>query len=118
MKLPARYMHEHSLPSHGIYSSAVFSFHKKDPKGNNRVWECAFRPTRRSECDGVAVIVFVKYPVSKKEGEILLVSQYRPPVASEVCMFACCCSNAYDASIFGSFSPVYLLFSRCCIIRT
>ncbi|CAM9706546.1 unnamed protein product [Ectocarpus sp. 13 AM-2016] len=56
----------------------------QDPKGNSRVWECAFRNTRKSECDGVAVIVFVSYPVSKKEDEILLISQYRPPVASEV----------------------------------
>lgn len=52
--------------------------------GNSREWECAFRPTRKSECDGVAVIVFIKYPVSMKEEEILLISQYRPPVASEV----------------------------------
>lgn len=59
-------------------------FFEQDPKGNSRVWECAFRNTRKSECDGVAVIVFVSYPVSKKEDEILLISQYRPPVASEV----------------------------------
>eukprot|EP00752_Nemacystus_decipiens_P002401 g2264.t1 len=56
----------------------------QDPKGTTREWECAFRPTRKSECDGVAVIVFIKYPVSMKEEEILLISQYRPPVASEV----------------------------------
>ena len=34
--------------------------------------------------DGVAVIVFIKYPVSGKEEKILLISQYRPPVASAV----------------------------------
>ncbi|CAM9906838.1 unnamed protein product [Scytosiphon promiscuus] len=56
----------------------------QDPKGNSREWECAYRTTRKSECDGVAVIVFIKYPVSKKEEEILLISQYRPPVASQV----------------------------------
>eukprot|EP00903_Cladosiphon_okamuranus_P014957 g13845.t1 len=56
----------------------------QDPKGSTREWECAFRPTRKAEVDGVAVIVFIKYPASKKEDEILLISQYRPPVASEV----------------------------------
>lgn len=72
--------HEITISHHGVF----FFFSPQDPKGNIREWECAFRPTRRSECDGVAVIVFVKYPVSKKKEEILLVSQYRPPVACEV----------------------------------
>ncbi|CAN0169316.1 unnamed protein product [Laminaria digitata] len=56
----------------------------QDPNGNSREWECAFRTTRRSECDGVAVVVFVRYPVSRKEDEVLLISQYRPPVGAEV----------------------------------
>lgn len=50
----------------------------------SRVWECVYRTTRRSECDGVAAVVFVRYPVSGKEDEMVLVSQYRPPVAAEV----------------------------------
>lgn len=56
----------------------------QDPKGVSRVWECVYRKTRRSECDGVAVVVFVRHPVSGKEDEVVLVSQYRPPVAAEV----------------------------------
>ena len=80
----------------------------QDPKGATREWECAYRPTRKSECDGVAVIVFIKYPVSNKEEEILLISQYRPPVAAEVGPAACdadmrlrrlCCS-AFGGSGF------------------
>ncbi|CAM9387233.1 unnamed protein product [Choristocarpus tenellus] len=55
-----------------------------DPEGKTREWEAAFRTTRRSECDGVAVVAFVHYPRSKKEGEIILVSQFRPPVGTEV----------------------------------
>lgn len=41
----------------------------------------------------MAVVVFIKYPVSKKEEEILLISQYRPPVASEVRLYV-----QYDAN--------------------
>lgn len=55
-----------------------------DPAGKSREWECAFRTTRRSESDGVAVVAFVRYPTSKKLDEVLLVTQFRPPVASEV----------------------------------
>lgn len=32
----------------------------------------------------MAVVVFVRYPVSRKEDEVLLISQYRPPVGAEV----------------------------------
>lgn len=28
--------------------------------------------------------MFVRYPVSRKEDEVLLISQYRPPVGAEV----------------------------------
>lgn len=56
----------------------------QDPTGKNREWECAFRTTRRSECDGVAVVAFVRYPTSNKETEVLLVTQFRPPVGAEV----------------------------------
>ncbi|CAM9544983.1 unnamed protein product [Discosporangium mesarthrocarpum] len=56
----------------------------KDPSGTERAWEVAFRTTRRSECDGVAVIAIVRYPKSGKADEVVLVSQFRPPVGAEV----------------------------------
>lgn len=56
----------------------------RDPYGNSREWECAFRTTRRADCDGVAVVAFVRYPVSGRETEMLLVTQFRPPVEAEV----------------------------------
>lgn len=60
----------------------------QDPNGSSREWECAFRTTRRSECDGVAILAFIRYPISRKKDELLLVSQYRPPVAAEVGLFS------------------------------
>ena len=71
-------------PTKKRFASKTHRIFRQDPKGNSKEWECAFRTTRRSECDGVAVVVFVRYPVSRKEDEVLLISQYRPPVGAEV----------------------------------
>lgn len=32
----------------------------------------------------MAIVVFARYPVTGKEDEVLLISQYRPPVEAEV----------------------------------
>lgn len=55
-----------------------------DPNKQHRKWEYAFRTTRRSECDAVAILAFVKYPKSLKDDEVVLVTQFRPPLGAEV----------------------------------
>ena len=57
----------------------------------------------------MAVIVFIKYPVSKREEEILLVSQYRPPVASEVRRAACTASRVDYVALPSGFPCITML---------
>jgi len=50
----------------------------KDPQGKTRLWEAAYRPTRKGAVDAVLLV-----PILKKRGQpdkIVLVSQFRPPV--------------------------------------
>jgi len=56
-----------------------------DEKGVERQWEAAERTTRRADADAVFIIAMLHK--AGKEPEVLLVSQFRPPVDSYVLEF-------------------------------
>ncbi|PWN43404.1 hypothetical protein IE81DRAFT_288669 [Ceraceosorus guamensis] len=53
-----------------------------DQEGRERKWESADRKTRKGEVDAVAICALIHRPSS--ETHVLLISQFRPPVASSV----------------------------------
>jgi len=53
--------------------------HYKDAKGIQRVWDTVERTTRTAEVDGVEIIAIVHSKT--EEDKIILVKQYRPPLA-------------------------------------
>lgn len=56
-----------------------------DPTGKSRTWETAYRKTLkpRTEADAVAICCLVSRPSTREDPDVLLVSQFRPPVALE-----------------------------------
>ncbi|PWO00560.1 hypothetical protein FA09DRAFT_304756 [Tilletiopsis washingtonensis] len=54
----------------------------RDPSGKERKWEAADRTTRNGDVDAVAICAIITRPSS--EPHILLISQFRPPVAASV----------------------------------
>lgn len=55
----------------------------QDPNGKERKWESADRRTRKGDVDAVAICTLIHRP-SEKEPQLLLISQYRPPVGMSV----------------------------------
>lgn len=57
------------------------SINWKDPTGKSRRWETAERPTRKgSAVDAVAILGLITRPSSRDDPQVILVSQFRPPV--------------------------------------
>ncbi|PWN18794.1 hypothetical protein BCV69DRAFT_234956, partial [Microstroma glucosiphilum] len=55
----------------------------QDPTGRERHWETSCRKTKKGEADAVAICCLITRPSTREDPELLLVSQYRPPVAVE-----------------------------------
>eukprot|EP00026_Physarum_polycephalum_P018605 Phypoly_transcript_20249.p1 GENE.Phypoly_transcript_20249~~Phypoly_transcript_20249.p1 ORF type:complete len:227 (+),score=32.42 Phypoly_transcript_20249:81-683(+) len=56
-----------------------------DPNGVERKWDTVERTTRKSDADGVEILAILK---SKgKEDQIVLVTQFRPPIGKKVLEF-------------------------------
>lgn len=51
-----------------------------DPTGKERHWESADRKTRKGEADAVAICCLITRPSTRNDPDLLLVSQFRPPV--------------------------------------
>ncbi|CAO1636791.1 unnamed protein product [Sympodiomycopsis kandeliae] len=51
-----------------------------DPTGRERKWESADRKTRKGEADAVAICCLITRPSTRNDPDLLLVSQFRPPV--------------------------------------
>ncbi|CAO1614014.1 unnamed protein product [Parajaminaea phylloscopi] len=60
--------------------TALRSIQWRDPSGKERRWETMERPTRKGQVDAVAVLTLITRPSSRDNPEVLLVSQFRPPV--------------------------------------
>ncbi|CAO1623276.1 unnamed protein product [Jaminaea pallidilutea] len=52
----------------------------QDPTGRQRKWETAERTTRKGDVDAIAILTLITRPSSRDDPQVLLVSQFRPPV--------------------------------------
>lgn len=79
---PAKVLRSEPLPDNEAKWVGLKAIIWKDPEGRERKWESADRRTRKGDVDAIAVCAIIERPTS--EPHILLISQFRPPVNSNV----------------------------------